>query len=163
MLLKNSRSAPRSTAFTRRVFEEKEGSCSIPKFSPIMCDMKKSYPSRESDKWQHALTRPLARLPFATLELIRADLFEYLDLLTTNYYESMAPDLLARNDAEIQRAADRLKEMTRHHSRALRAGVKAGIVECLSFSDENTPELPSCGPFSTRGWEQFHRLSNHAR
>lgn len=124
--------------------------------------MKNSYPNREDDRWGHAFRRPLARLPFATLELIRADLFEYLDLLTTNYYQSMAPDVLARNDAEIQRAADRLKEMTRHHSRALRVGIRAGIVECVSFSDENAPELPSCGPFSARGWEQFHRFSKDA-
>lgn len=105
----------------------------------------------------------MSRLPFATLELIRADLFEYLDLLTTNYYESKAPDRFVENDAEIQHAADRLKEITRHHSRALRAGIKAGAVECVSFSDENAPELPSCGPFSTWGWEQFHRLSKDAR
>lgn len=124
--------------------------------------MKRPYPSREQDRWGHALTRPLSRLQLAALELIRADLFEYLDLLTTNYYESMAPDLLNRNDAEIQRAADRLKEITRYHSRALRAGIRGGTVECVSFSDENAPELPSCGPFSTWGWEQFHRLSKDA-
>jgi hypothetical protein len=124
--------------------------------------MKKPYPTREQDKWGHAMTRPLSRLPFATLELIRADLFEYLDLLTTSYYESNASACLARNDVEIQRAADRLKEMTRHHSSALRSAIKAGTVECVSFSDEDAPGLPPCGPFSTQGWEQFQRLSKDA-
>ncbi len=45
--------------------------------------MKKPYPSRAEDRWEHALTMPLTRrTPYETIELIRGDLFELLDVLT---------------------------------------------------------------------------------
>ena len=45
------------------------------------------YPAREKDRWEHALTRPLRGLKFEMLELMRMDLFEYLDVLTTSPYD----------------------------------------------------------------------------
>jgi hypothetical protein len=131
--------------------------CSIPKFSPIICGMKKPNPSRARDKWQHALTRPLThRTPYETIELIRGDLFELLDLLTTNIFNH--PASWASNDAEIQRVADRLKELTPYRDRAARAALKAGRIDyAINIAPDDDDRSPGCGPFSTKGWEELHR------
>ena len=79
--------------------------------------MKKPYPSRAKDKLQHALMRPLTwRTPYETIELMRGDLFELLDLLTTHFFEH--PDTRAANNAEIQHVADRLKAIAPYRDRA---------------------------------------------
>ena len=38
-------------------------------------------------RYGYALTRPLGRIKFEELELMRADLFEYLDALTTDPHD----------------------------------------------------------------------------
>jgi hypothetical protein len=119
--------------------------------------MKNSYPSRAKDKWQHALTRPITpRTPYETIELVRSDLFELLDLLTTNFFDH--PDSWAANNADIQDVADRLKEIAPYRDRAARAALKAGRIDyaCNIDPDEYDPG-PSCGPFSVKGWEELHR------
>ncbi len=119
--------------------------------------MKKPYPSRAKDKWQHALTRPLSRrMKFETIELMRGDLFEFLDLLTTQFFDH--PRSWATNDADIQRIADRLKELTPYRDRAARAALKARRIDyaCNIDPDDDDPG-PGCGPFSARGWQELHR------
>jgi len=125
--------------------------------------MKNAYPSREKCRWEHALRRPLFRnTTFEVIELMRADLFEYLDTLTTDPgNEGEGRDWL---NNEIQRIADRLKELTPHRARAARAAMKAGRVDyaCNLYPDEDY-RGPHCGPFSGKAWEEFHRQWQDAR
>jgi hypothetical protein len=119
--------------------------------------MKKPYPSRAEDRWQHALTRPLTRrTPYETIELMRGDLFELLDILTTHFFDH--PESRAANNADIQRVADRLKELTPHRDRAARAALRAGRIDyaCNIDPDDDDPG-PGCGPFSIKGWEELQR------
>jgi hypothetical protein len=81
--------------------------------------MKKAYPTRKKDRRQHALLRPLSsRTPFATLELIRVDLLEYLDKATFGAWDDEELRLYVAD--EIQQIADRLKELTPIMARRLR-------------------------------------------
>ena len=103
--------------------------------------MKKPYPSREKSRWEHALTRPLSRnVKFEVLELMRIDLFEYLDVLTTDPYDDNKDR--AWLNSEIQRIADRLKELTQRRAKALGAALKARRVEYMWLDD---PEAALCG------------------
>ena len=124
--------------------------------------MKKTYPTRAKDRWQHALTRPLTRrMPYETIELMRGDLFELLDVLTTHFFDHSESH--AANNLDIQRVADRLKELTPHRDRAARAALRAGRIDyaCNIDPDDDAPG-PSCGVFSTKGWEELHRQSEQA-
>jgi len=119
--------------------------------------MKKPYPSRAKDRWQHALTKPLTRrTPYETIELMRGDLFELLDILTTHFFDH--PESHGANNDEIQRVADRLKELTPYRDQAARAALKAGRIDyaCNIDPDDDDPG-PRCGPFSIKGWEELHR------
>jgi hypothetical protein len=60
--------------------------------------MKKGHPSREKDRWEHALRCPLRGIRFEMLELIRMDLFEYLDVLTTCPYDDKRANKECTND-----------------------------------------------------------------
>jgi hypothetical protein len=120
--------------------------------------MKNAYPRREKDRWEHALTSPLSlRTKFELLELMRADLFEYLDVLTTNPYNDKAEDRAMIN-REIQRVADRLKGLTPARAKALRAAFKAGRVEYAFPSKSEVAHIPRCGPTSTLVWKEVHEL-----
>jgi hypothetical protein len=122
-----------------------------------------SYPTREASRFDHALLCPLRGLPFEQVELIRADLFEYLDFLTTALYASKAAEaLFAAKDAEIEHTADRLKEVMRYRSKVTIAGVKAGTIdsEVEGTEDEITPR---CGPFSLPVWEECLDHCEHRR
>jgi hypothetical protein len=89
-----------------------------------------SYPTRLESRYDHAFLRPLGGLSFEILELIRADLFEYLELLTTALYECSASEaLFAAKCAEIQRTADRLKEVMRYRSKAAHARLKTRTID----------------------------------
>ena len=123
--------------------------------------MKNAYPSREKCRWQHALTRPLFRnTTFEVIELMRADLFEYLDTLTTDPGdEDEGRDWL---NNEIQRIADRLKELTPNRARAARAAMKAGRID-YAYVLHPDEVAPQCGPFSAPAWEEFHRQWEDAR
>jgi hypothetical protein len=125
--------------------------------------MKKTYPSREKCRWEHALTRPLFRnTTFEVIELMRADLFEYLDTLTTDPGDRTEDRTWLNN--EIQRIADRLKELTPHRAGAARAAMKAGRVEYAYVSHEEEADRgPQCGPFSGLAWEELHRQWKTAR
>jgi hypothetical protein len=123
--------------------------------------MRKSYPSREKDRWDHALIRPLNRVPFEMVELMRADLFELLDVLTTG---PCSPGSRAHVDADIQAVADRLKEMTPYRARALSAAMKDGRIEWVDPDDEPPPKLPSCGPImSPLLWDELYKQLEHTQ
>jgi hypothetical protein len=96
------------------------------------------------------------RTPYETIELMRGDLFELLDVLTTHFFDQA--ESRTANDADIQRVADRLKELTPYRDRAARAALKAGRIDyaCNIDPDDDDPG-PSCGPFSVQGWEELHR------
>jgi hypothetical protein len=113
----------------------------VPKLLSDNSGMKKPYPSREKSRWEHALTRPLSRnVKFEVLELMRIDLFEYLDVLTTDPYDDNKDR--AWLNSEIQRIADRLKELTQRRAKALGAALKARRVEYMWLDD---PEAALCG------------------
>jgi hypothetical protein len=124
--------------------------------------MKNAYPSREKCRWEHALTRPLFRnTTFEVIELMRADLFEYLDTLTTDPGDDTEDRTWLNN--EIQRIADRLKELTPRRARAARAAMIAGRVEYAYVSHEEEADRgPQCGPFSGPMWEELHRQWENA-
>jgi hypothetical protein len=85
--------------------------------------MKDAYPSRKKDRSEHALLRPITRrTKYEVIELMRADLFEYLDTLTTDFEdEDEGRDWL---NNEIQRIADRLKELTPGRACAARVAMR---------------------------------------
>jgi len=117
--------------------------------------MKKRYPSREKDRWEHALTRPLQGIKFEMLELMRIDLFEYLDVLTTcPYDDDESNDSRAR---DLRRIAERLAELTPCRARAARTAVEAGRVEFAWEAEERAER--SGHPFQAIGpmWEQAQR------
>ena len=112
-------------------------------------------PDRHESEYDHALLRPLKGLKFYEVELIRADLFRYLDGLTTECYESSAaPELFASKDAEITRTMERLKEVMRFRSAALLRGVKNGSVDYGLMDHEECEEVPKVGPFSLPVWQE---------
>ncbi len=121
--------------------------------------MKSDYPSREKNRWEHALTRPLnRRTKFELLELMRADLFEYLDVLTADPYNGKKDRAI--RDAEIQRIADRLKELTPLRREALGAALKAHRVEYVPFSDAESAHSPQSGAMwqeAQQYWESVQR------
>lgn len=123
--------------------------------------MKKSSPNREKDRWEHALTRPLRGLPFEMIELMRADLFEYLDVLTTTPYSDRRS--CAELASRIQKVANRLRKITLYRARALRAATKAGRVEWRFPSRAEAARMPPCGPFSLPTWKDVHRHWELAR
>src|SRR5579862_1205498 len=108
--------------------------------------MKMRCPSRENDRWEHALTCPLPRgTKFEFIELIRIDLFEFLDVLSTSPYTDSKSRASANKD--IRRIAARLKELTRLRAKALNRALKAGRVEYVYLSDsgraqDNPPSDP---------------------
>lgn len=110
--------------------------------------MKKRYPARAKDRWEHALARPLQGLKFEMLELMRIDLLEYLDVLTTCPYD----DEESNKDRalNLQRVANRLAELTPRRAHALRAALRAGRVEYAWQADERAGR--------SRNWEQSPRL-----
>jgi hypothetical protein len=101
--------------------------------------MKKQYPSREKSRWEHALTRPLSGLKFEMIELMRMDLFEYLDVITTCPYDQKKYEKERARD--LQRVAARLAEMTPQRAKALREAMEAGRIHFswLLDSDEILP------------------------
>jgi hypothetical protein len=114
--------------------------------------MKNEYPSREDNRWEHALTRPLThRTKFELLELMRADLFEYLDVLSADLYNGKKAR--AFRDFEIQRIADRLKQLTPLRADALGAALKSRRVEYVPYSDTEAVNCPQSGPM----WQQAQR------
>jgi hypothetical protein len=98
----------------------------------------KKYPPRENDRWEHALSRPLRGLKFEIIELMRMDLFEYLDVITTCPYDQKKYEKERVRD--LRRVAARLAEMTPRRAKALRAAFAAGRIED-SWEIEN-PEMP---------------------
>jgi len=86
------------------------------------------YPSREKCRFEHALNRPLLRkTTFEVIELMRADLFEYLDILITDPGDDYKGRVWLNH--EIQRIADRLKELTPRRARAARVAKEAGRID----------------------------------
>ena len=110
--------------------------------------MKKAYPSREKDRWEHALTRPLHGISFELLELMRADLFEFIDVLTTSPYDDKKS--CDDNSRDLQRVADRLKELTPIRAKALRKALDAGRVEYAYTREHRLQELTAALP-----WQQL--------
>ena len=88
---------------------------------------------------------------------MRGNLFELLDLLTTHFFDG--PMRRAANNADIQRVADRLNELTPYRDRAAaRAALKAGRIDyAWNIDPDDDNPGPTCGPFSTKGWEELHR------
>jgi hypothetical protein len=118
--------------------------------------MKKPYPSRKEDRWEHALTRPLTRsTKFELVELMRADLFEFLDVLTTCPYDDANCNKMRAQD--IKRVCDRLTELTPRRAKALRAALKAGRVE--QEENDYDHDAPSwlCGPYSQQIWNEVYK------
>jgi hypothetical protein len=122
--------------------------------------MKNRYPSREKNMWEHALTRPLQGIKFEMLELMRADLFEFLDALTTCPYDDDESNKSRAQD--IQRIAQRLTELTPRRAKALRAALSAGRIE-YTYDPDAGDHAPHCGPFSQQTWNDVHRLWEDAR
>jgi hypothetical protein len=109
--------------------------------------MPKKYPSRLADRWEHALLRPINRsTDYELIEVMRGDLFEFLDVITTSPYS----DATYRRE-KIQLIADRLVEITPIRAAALRRAYEQGTVE----RDDGDRELPKCGPFSVDLWRQL--------
>jgi hypothetical protein len=101
--------------------------------------MKKQYPPREKDRWEHALSRPLRGLKFEMIELMRIDLFEYLDVLTTCPYD----DKKSNRDRvrDLRRIAERLAELTPLRAKALGAAFDDGRVEYCWECDDPAPSV----------------------
>ena len=99
--------------------------------------MKKSYPSREKNRWEHALSRPLRGIRFEALELMRMDLFEYIDVLTACPYDDKKSNLDRARD--LRRIALRLTELTPRRAKALRAARKAGRIDFGWVSESEGP------------------------
>jgi hypothetical protein len=117
--------------------------------------MKSCFPSREKDRWEHALTRPLRGLEFEMLELMRIDLFEFLDVLTTCPYNDRNSNRSRAKD--LQRVARRLAELTPYRARAARAALEAGRIEYAWEAKERArhsgQSALNIGPM----WEQAQR------
>lgn len=115
--------------------------------------MKNRCPARQKDRFAHALTRPLNRIPFEMVELMRADLFELLDILTTT---PCTAENHAYTDTEIQIVADRLKQLTCYRSEALERAIKARRVEFVNPDEAHRVTIASCGPrVSPQYWEEL--------
>ena len=71
-------------------------------------------PTRAAGRFDHSLLCTLSGLSCEQVELIRADLFDYLDKLTAGYSYGYPEKMLARKDDEIERTASRLKELMRY-------------------------------------------------
>jgi hypothetical protein len=118
--------------------------------------MKKQYPTREKDRWEHALTRPLRGISFETLELMRMDLFELLDVLTTSpYTDQKSMRHLAR---DLRRVTVRLMELTSYRARALYGARKAGRIEVSIETGDGPPPSPQPIAWDAqRFWERAQR------
>ena len=113
------------------------------------------YPAREKDRWEHVLTRPLRGLKFEMLELMRMDLFEYLDVLTTSPYDDRKSRMgLAR---DLRRVAARLAELTPHRAKALGVAFDAGRVEYCCESDDSAPSVAIIAMDAQKYWERAAR------
>jgi hypothetical protein len=99
----------------------------------------KKYPPREKDRWEHALSRPLRGLKFEMIELMRMDLFEYLDVITTCPYDQKKYGKERARD--LRRVAARLAEMTPRRAKALGAAFEDGRVEYCWESDDPAPSV----------------------
>lgn len=110
--------------------------------------MPAKYPTRLEDRWKHALLRPIdEKTDYELIEVMRGDLFEWLDVMTTDPHDD--DDTFLRT--EVHLIAKRLIEMTPIRAKALRRAFTAGTVEM----DLSHKELPKCGPFSVRLWRKL--------
>jgi hypothetical protein len=113
-----------------------------------------TFKARTDDKLAHAFELPLETEPFLTLELIRADLFEYLDALTATVVPGA--DLQERF-FEIDRTAQRLKEIMRLRPAALIELAQDGGREHLEelAALEPPPVGPKCLPIWKDALDQW--------
>jgi len=118
--------------------------------------MKKAYPSRKKSRWEHALRRPLRGLTFETLELMRIDLFEFLDVLTTSPYDNRKS--IDSRGKDIRRVATRLAELTTRRSRALRFALKAGRVEYAWETEDRERGSRKSAPPPSLMWDEAQRF-----
>jgi len=123
--------------------------------------MKKAYPSREKDRWEHALARPLRGLKFEILELMRIDLFEYLDVLTSCPYDDNESNEERAKD--LRRVAERLAELTPRRARAARAALKAGRVEYAWEAEARAARSRKSEPPAGLMWEDAQRYWESAQ
>jgi hypothetical protein len=123
--------------------------------------MKKAYPSREKDRWEHALTRPLKGIRFEMLELMRIDLFEYLDVLSTCPYDDDESNGSRARD--YRRIARRLAELTPCRARAMRAALKAKRVEYAWQAGERARRSRKYAPETGPMWEHAQRYWERAQ
>jgi hypothetical protein len=100
-----------------------------------------TFRARTENKLVHAFELPLAGEPFLSVELIRADLFEYLDALTAIIIPG--EDLQGRL-LEIERTVQRLKEIMRLRPAALEQLAQDGGRQHLE--DLAALEPPPIGP-----------------
>jgi hypothetical protein len=115
--------------------------------------MKNPYPSRDKDRWEHALTRPLSGTKFEMLELMRIDIIEYLDVLTTCPYDDEKSNKERARD--LRRIALRLAELTPQRAKAMRAALRAGRVEYPSLPDKT--DFPAIAREAQQYWESAQR------
>jgi hypothetical protein len=119
--------------------------------------MNNSYPSREKDRWEHALRRPLRGVSFEMLELMRMDLFEYLDVLTTCPYDDKESNKERAHD--LLRIALRLAKLTPRRAKALYAAMEAGRVE-YRLRSKNDPSPEPIASDAQEYWEEAQRTVN---
>jgi hypothetical protein len=112
--------------------------------------MEQLYPSRKENRWEHALARPLRGIKFETLELMRMDLFEYLDVLTTSSYDDKKSNKYRAR--ELRRIALRLAGLTPRRAKAAQAAIKAGRVGNSLNADRDT-DFPHIAQEAQRYWE----------
>jgi hypothetical protein len=123
--------------------------------------MKNRFPSRKKDRWEHALTRPLRGLKFEMLELMRIDLFEYLDVLTTCPYDDLESNESRAKD--FRRVAKRLAELTPRRAHAARVALKAGRVEYSWQPEDRVARSRKSVPPTSPMWEQAQRYWESAQ
>ena len=92
---------------------------------------------------------------FELIELMRIDLFEYLDVLTTcPYDDDESNDGRAK---KLRRVARRLAELTPRRARAVRAALKAGRVEYAWQAEERARRSRKPAPETSPAWERAQR------
>lgn len=116
-----------------------------------------TFKARTDDKLAHAFELPLETEPFMTLELIRADLFEYLDALTATVIPG---EDLQEHFLEIDRTAQRLKEIMRLRPGGLQRLIDDGCTEHLQdlAALEPPPVGPKCLPIWNDCLEQWQTI-----
>jgi len=112
------------------------------------------YPARGKDRWEDALMLPLRGLSFEMIELMRLDLFEYLDVITTSPYDQKKYEKERARD--LQRVAARLAEMTPQLAKALRAALDAGQIEHSWVADSSETPMPIAWE-EQKYWEKAQR------